>query len=305
MRATRDAQRLRTKARAFAVLLIGSIAAGAAHAEPTTITHVHGLAYSADGKQLMVPSHHGLAIYEDGAWSKASGPQHDYMGFAATAKHYYSSGHPAPGSGLTNPFGLIRSSDGGKSWTKLGLEGESDFHLLATGWNTNAVYVWNHAPNSRMKQSGLHFTTNDGLGWKRASATGLEGDPSALAVHPDNPAIVAVATSKGVYLSRDAGETFKPRATGVQGVSVFFDLDGKHLWYGAYDGQARLARILAVGGLTTRFDLPPLPQDAVAYIAQNPARRDEYAIATYKRSVYLSKDGGKTWTPIAQQGQGH
>jgi photosystem II stability/assembly factor-like uncharacterized protein len=293
-----------SKAAVAAAAVCALIAAGAARAEPTTLMHVHGLAYSADGKQLMVPSHHGLAVYENGKWSKAPGPQHDYMGFAATAKHYYSSGHPAPGSGWTNPIGLIRSSDGGKSWTKLGLEGESDLHLLATGWNTNAVYVWNHASNSRMRRSGLHYTTNDGLGWQRANATGLNGDPIALAVHPDDTAIVAVATSKGVYLSRDAGATFTPRANGVEGVSVFFDLDGKHLWYGAYDGKPKLARILVAGGLTTQLQLPPLAQDAVAYIAQNPARRSEYAIATYQRGVYVSPDAGKSWTQIANNGVG-
>lgn len=303
MLAHSDVRSFRIESRAFAALLIVSVAAGA-RAEPTALVHMHGLAYSADGKQLMVPSHHGLAIYENGKWSKAPGPQHDYMGFSATAKHYYSSGHPVPGSGLTNPFGLIRSSDGGKSWTKLGLDGESDFHLLATGWNTNAVYVWNQRPNSRMKQSGLHLTTNDGLAWKRAGAAGVEGDPTALAVHPDNAALVAVATTKGVYLSRDSGETFQARATGVQGVSVFFDLDGKHLWYGAYERQASLARILVAGGLTTQIQLPPLAEDAVAYIAQNPARRSEYAIATYKRSVYLSQDSGKNWRQIADSGKG-
>ena len=81
------------------------------------------------------------------------GPQHDYMGFSATANRLYSSGHPAPGSGLVNPFGLIRSKDGGRTWDKLGLEGETDFHLLATAWNANAIYVWNPAPSSRMRGS--------------------------------------------------------------------------------------------------------------------------------------------------------
>jgi hypothetical protein len=99
------------------------LTAGAAQAQGMTLTHVHGLAYSADGQRLMLPSHHGLAVYENGKWSKAPGPQHDYMGFTATAKHLYSSGHPAPGSGLVNPFGLIRSRDGGNNWEKLGLEG--------------------------------------------------------------------------------------------------------------------------------------------------------------------------------------
>src|SRR5205814_4711499 len=150
--------------------LAAALTLAAALARADLLTHVHGLAYSADGKRLMIPSHVGLAIYENGKWSKAPGPQHDYMGFAATSKYIYSSGHPAPGSGLVNPFGLLRSRDGGKSWDKLALEGESDFHVMAAGWNTNAVYVWNPAPNSRMRAAGLHYTRNDGFSWARAAA---------------------------------------------------------------------------------------------------------------------------------------
>jgi len=275
---------------------------GIAHAE-VTLTHVHGLAYSADGKRMMIPSHHGLAVYENGKWSKAPGPQHDYMGFSATAKNIYSSGHPAPGSGLVNPFGLLRSRDGGKTWDKLGLEGESDFHAMATSWNTNAVYVWNGEANSRMKQTGLHYTLNEGFAWKAARASGLQGEPHAIAVHPDEPATVAVATSSGVFLSRDSGEQFVAVATGGQGLSAFFDLDGKHLWYGTFDGRPHLVRA-PLGGQATEVKLPPLEKDAVAYIAQNPKTRGEYAIATFKRSVYLSKDAGKTWMQIADNGRG-
>ncbi len=288
--------------------ILAAILAGAASAAlaqgAVTLTHVHGLAYSADGKRLMIPSHHGLAVYANGKWSKAPGPQHDYMGFAATAKHLYSSGHPESGSGQVNPFGLIRSRDGGKTWDKLGLEGETDFHLLATSWNANAIYVWNPAPSSRMREPGLHSTRNDGFTWKPALAAGLEGAPRALAVHPDEPAVVAVATDKGVFLSRDSGEGFSAVATGVDGLSVFFELDGKHLWYGAFDGQPRLARMGLGGGNAERAALPPLTRDAVAYIAQNPARRDELAIATFRRNVYLSPDRGRTWRQIAADGKG-
>lgn len=286
---------------AMSWLLAAAAAAPTALAQTPTLTHVHGLAYSADGKELMIPSHHGLAVFRDGKWSKAPGPQHDYMGFSATAKFLYSSGHPAPGSGLVNPFGLMRSANGGKSWDKLGLEGETDFHLLATSWNTNAIYVWNPAPSSRMQQPGFHFTVNEGLAWKAARALGLEGDPHALAVHPDDFKAVAVATSKGVFESHDAGESFLQIASG-QGTAVFFDLDGKHLWYGSFDRAARLARARLRGGPLTQIKLPPLKDDAVAYIAQNPVRRAEYAIATFERSVYLSKDSGGTWKPIAERG---
>ena len=280
------------------------LTAGAAQAQGITLTHVHGLAYSADGQRLMLPSHHGLAVYENGKWSKAPGPQHDYMGFTATAKHLYSSGHPAPGSGLVNPFGLIRSRDGGKTWEKLGLEGETDFHLLAASWNTNAIYVWNPAPSSRMTSPGLHYTTTDGFGWKRPAAHGLSGEPHAIAAHPDAASTVAVATSEGLFLSRDSGERFRRIASEGEGLSAFFDLNGKDLWYGSFDGRARLTRLPLDSPQPVQVSLPPLREDAVAYIAQNPARKAEYAIATFKRSVYLSKDGGQSWTQIADRGQG-
>jgi photosystem II stability/assembly factor-like uncharacterized protein len=288
----------RTLLSAFAFAI--AMSAGYAGAQ-VTLVHVHGLAYSSDGARLIIPSHFGLAIYENGKWSKAPGPEHDYMGFSATASHLYSSGHPAAGSGLVNPFGLLRSKDAGKTWTKLGLEGESDFHVMATSWNTDAVFVWNAAPNSRMRQAGLHFSRDDGATWQRVSARGLVGVPYGIAVHPDDPKTVAAATPEGVFRSSDAGETFL-RVAQAQGTTVFFDLDGKRLWYGTFEGDARLQRAQA-GGKPERVALPPLTQDAVAFVAQNPARRNEYAIATFNRDVYLSKDAGRTWAPIARRGE--
>ena len=267
-----------------------------------TLVHVHGLSYSGDGKRLMIPSHFGLAIYEGGKWSKAPGPEHDYMGFSATASHIYSSGHPAQGSNLVNPFGLLRSKDGGKTWDKLALEGESDFHVMATSWNTNAVYVWNPAPNSRMKQPGLHYSRNDGFSWARVAAKGMNENPYALAVHPDDARVVALAAPSGAFLSQDSGENFSNIAQ-TQATAVFFDLDGKDLWYGSFDGQPRLARAPIKGGAATQFKLPALAKDSVSFIAQNPARRSEYAIATFNRNVYRSNDAGHTWTAIAERGE--
>ncbi len=291
--------------RSMLFLLAG--AAGTALAQgPGTLTHVHGLAYSADGKRLMIPSHHGLAVYENGRWSKAPGPAHDYMGFAATARHLYSSGHPAPGSGLVNPFGLMRSRDGGKSWDKLGLEGETDFHLLAASWNTNAIYVWNPAPSSRIREPGLHATNNEGATWRKARAAGVHGDPIALAVHPENRALVALGTSEGMFASADGGETFQEIGRRGAGTAVLYDLDAQRLWFAGHDGKAaRLARATVRGGSAAEIKLPPLPNDAVAYIAQNPAKRSQYAIATFERSVFISADAGRTWKQIASGGKGH
>jgi hypothetical protein len=83
---------------------------------------------------------------------------------------------------------------------------------------------------------------------------------------------------------------------------VFFDLDGVHVWYGAFGSRPTLSKLSIADAVPLSVGLPALTDDAVAYIAQNPARRLEYAIATFERSVYLSKDAGKTWTQIAARG---
>lgn len=270
--------------------------------EEVQLMHVHGLAYDADGSKLMIPSHHGLAVYNGSAWSKAPGPQHDYMGFSATKDAIYSSGHPAPGSGLVNPFGVIKSVDGGQTWQKLGLEGESDFHMLTTGYETNALYVGNPQPNSKMQQPGIYYTLNDGFTWQRSAARGLNADLNSLAVHPSNPKVVAVGTDNGLYLSNDAGNTFKRTGNGKI-LAAFFDLDGKHLWLSKVDGAPGLVRFALNNKSEEKIATPVAQNDAVAYVAQNPAKRNEYAIATLRRSVYLSQDKGKTWKQVADSGR--
>ena len=270
---------------------------------PIQLMHVHGLAYSVDGKQLLIPSHHGIAVYSDGQWSKMAGPEHDYMGFSATRGAFYSSGHPAAGSTLVNPFGLIKSIDAGKTWRQLGLEGESDFHTLATSYETHAIYVLNYRPNTRMPQPGLYATQTDGMTWTQAAVNGLKTKVNALAVHPSNASIVAAGAADGLYLSHDAGNHFALRVADTRVLAQWFDLDGEHLWVSSYANSPLLSRMsLKDGGASEKITLPMLNEDAVAFITQNPARHEELAIATFKRSAYVTQDSGATWTKIADGG---
>lgn len=285
-----------------AVLFGFAAFAAAARAEPVAFSHIHGLAYDASGA-LMVASHEGLVAFENGRWARRPGRRHDYLGFAATARGLYSSGYAEAGSKATGPLGVIRSRDGGRSWNELGLAREAQFTLLAASWNASAVYLWSPEPNVHMRQPGLHRTFNDGRAWEVAEAMGLEGEPSALAAHPEARRLVTVATSKGVFESVDAGKSFT-QLTGVAGSAVFYDLDGKHLWYAVHDGRrARLARARLRAGPMMWMALPPLEQEAaVIGIAQSPAMRTEYAIATPANSVYASKDGARSWSRIAERG---
>lgn len=271
-------------------------------AESVTLQHIHGLAFSTDGKQLYVPSHRGLAIYKDGQWSMMAGPPHDYMGFSVTRKHLYSSGHPAPGSNLVNPLGLVRSGDGGNTWDNLGLEGEADFHLIATGYDTTAVYVYNPEPNQRMKAPGIWATLNDGFAWRRVDANRLAGKVAALAVHPSDGRKLAAATSTGLFMSRDGGNHFERAADG-QVLAVQFSLDGKYLWFATYDRRAHLYRIELATQARTEISLPPLTADAVSYIAPDPVAASTYAIATFERDIYVTTNAGGGWRQIADRGR--
>ncbi len=44
-------------------------------------------------------------------------------------------------------------------------------------------------------------------------------------------------------------------------------------------------------------------QDAIGYLAVNPVRPDEIAMATFERNIFLSTDGGQTWKQIAHNGK--
>ncbi len=224
-------------------------------------------------------------------------------GFSAMRKYFYSSGHPPPGSGFTNPLGLVRSGNGGLRWDKLGLEGEADFHLIATGYDTPAVYVYNPEPNSRMKAAGIWATLNDGFGWRRAEAKGLTGKVVALAAHPTDARRLAVATASGVFVSEDGGDHFVRMPADGQVLAVQFSLDGKDLWFASHDGRAHLYRVDLGTRARTEVNLPPLTNDAVVYIAPDPAVPSTYAIATFERDIYVTADAGGGWRQVVERGR--
>lgn len=266
------------------------------------LRHAHGIGYSADGSRILVADHFGIAIYSEGRWSRVPGPANDFMGFVVTREHIFTSGHLAGSRGADNPLGLVRSGDGGRSWTTLGFQGAAEFHLVAAGYFTDAVYIYNAKPNALMPRTGIYRMMGERLvGWRGAAGRGLEGELAMLTAHPREPATLAAATGAGVFVSRDGGEQFRPVVTALRATAARFMLDGEALLVGTLRGrQPSLVRIALKDGSRRELALPPFGRDAVANIVQNPVRLMELALISFERAVFVSSDGGKTWRRIAR-----
>jgi hypothetical protein len=261
--------------------------------------HIHGLGFSADGRQLLVPAHDGFRIFENGFWSVPDLPVHDYMGYSPIDDGFYSSGHPGVRTNLVNPLGLVKSADGGQTLTTLGFEGETDFHLMSAGYENHAVYVFNPKPNSKLS-TGFHYSLDDGANWEAMAAQGVIGNPIQIAVHPTEAQTVALATEDGLFLSTDYGNTFAQISLSAPITSAAFDPRGQRLLFGY---QSLHSYDLARDQIST-LNIPTVTaDDAVAYLAINPVF-EQIAVATFNLDIYFSSDNGGAWQQIAQQGIG-
>ncbi len=261
------------------------------------VAHTHGLGFTPDGSTLRVATHHGLRIYSDGRWSTPEVQINDYMGYSATDSGFYSSGHPGDASRI-NPLGLVASSDGGVNLRTLGFEGESDFHVMGAGYRSHVIYVYNPTANSQIGP-GIHYSIDEGRTWTNAAATGLPPQPATLAVHPDNPSVVAVGTDSGLFLSRDSGQSFASVGSVGPVTAVAFAPDDAALLFG-FRNLWRSSDWIRVEPLATA---PPIGgDDAMAVIASAPGGTDKIAVALVKGDIYLTENGGAAWQRIARGG---
>lgn len=265
------------------------------------LSHVHGMGYPGNGDSLYFASHIGLKIHREGNWFETADNFYDYMGFNAVDEGFYSSGHPSADSDLPNSLGIQRSVDGGETVEEIAFQGETDFHVMAVGYNSHDIFLINPAKNSLL-EAGFYKSNDEGETWERVQATGLEGEVVALAVHPTDSNFVAAATSTGVYFSRDAGETFQMiTAENETGTAVFFTEN--HLYFGSFGTTAALMKYTIENEELDTLNIPEMPEDGIAFIAQNPNDELELALYTMQGQAYLSKDGSKTWEALLQNGK--
>lgn len=270
--------------------------------EGVKFTHIHGLGYSSDGKEVYVPAHDGLRIYNGEKWIVPTlGEKHDYMGFSMFKGGFYSSGHPSPSSDLANPLGIVKSTDKGENIEILDLYEEIDFHGMTVGYETRDIYVFNPSENSRMDQAGFYYSTDETKTWHQSNLEGLEGQATSLAAHPTDEGVVAIGTAKGIYLSNNYGDNFNKLPVTGSVSAVSFDHQN-NLLVATQTDQEKLYQVNLPSNEVNELSTPTLDDDPITYVKQNPINEKEFVFSTSKKNIYFSYDGGKSWDKSVDEG---
>ncbi len=249
------------------------------------LSHLHGLAFDpADAQQLLLATHHGLyRAYPDGRAELLGRARDDFMALAADPGNpgrLYASGHPVGGGNL----GLLRSDDGGASWTKHsdGHRGPVDFHQLTVSpADSNTLY-------------GVHGTlqhsADGGDSWQPVGPAPAKLISLAGSSHARER--LYAATETGLKVSLDGGKSWRA-AVMFRSTASLVQADMNGTVYAFVLGRGLLSTSepsLAWKTLYNGFGGHYPLQMTVAH--DDPQR---LAVLTHHGRIFTSDDGGMSW----------
>ena len=239
-----------------------------------TIEHIHGVTADADDT-VFVATHDGLFAAKPSTTrvQRVGASEQDLMGFAlAEPGRFIASGHPDARQDQPPHLGLIESDDGGRTWENVSLLGEADFHVLRTAGSL--VYAYDGV------QSRLMVSDDGGRTWNSRGAVQPIFD---LAIDPRDPRRVVGATERGLYVSRNGGESWRPLDRDRSGSLAWTERHGLIL----FDSSGAVHRLGdAAWQQVGRLDAPPA---AVA------ASGSALLAGLETGMVMRSDDGGRSW----------
>lgn len=258
----------------------GRIAALAAHLDDGKVTLYVGAASggvwkSSDGGTTFQPVFDKQPVQSIGAIAvDPSNPKVVWVG----------TGEPWTRNSVSVGNGIYKSTDGGDTWTWMGLpESERITRILVHPKSSDVVYacvpgkLW-----SDSAERGLYKTTDGGKSWSLVlKSKSLSTGCSGLTMDPSNPELLYA----GLWDFRRKGWTFRSGGEGPEapsGSGLFRTTDGGKTW-------TELTSRSATG-------LPPPPWGRVEVVIapSNPGRIYAFIEST-DSALYVSNDGGKSW----------
>src|SRR5581483_2217718 len=153
---------------------------------------------------------------------------------------------------VRSPTGLSRSTDGGVTWSPLGLtQNQAPISVVLDPTNSNTMYAAVSGP--ALSGQAILKSVDGGRTWK-AINTSISVRGASLVVSPVNPANIYIGTYSVFSKSGDGGTTFAASNSGLQvlnvGVLVPDPIDANILYAG---GDGGLFRSVDSGGSWTQF----------------------------------------------------
>ncbi|MBA3745908.1 MAG: exo-alpha-sialidase [Solirubrobacterales bacterium] len=244
--------------------------------------HVHGLGVNPTDGALFVATHTGLFRAAQGELRsrRVADRYQDTMGFTVVgADRFLGSGHPDLRERRSPFLGLIESSDAGRTWRAVSLDGKADFHVL----EASGRRVYGYGSDFETRDERLMTSTDGGRDWKRLDA------PAALislAISPSDPRRVVASGERRAFGSRDGGRSWSDLDAPAAGLLAWtnsglflVDLEGR-VWRRA-GTSAPWRSTGGVGAAPAAFDS---------------GSDDDLLVALHDGTIMRSADDGRTWS---------
>lgn len=239
-----------------------------------SVSHIHQVKVVAN--KVLVLTHEGLYELVSQNNMKLVGKEKiDVMGFATLGKALFASGHPAKGSKVINPIGLMKSNDRGLSWKSVSLVGKVDFHFLE-GAGTDLYGADSQSGN-------LLYSADSGTSWSSLGANTF----TDIAVSPTMPGMAVAIKGSQFLITEDAFKTTKEVKSELKFTQVewrdsgLYALSGTSLYMSSNYGNT-WKKLNTFKAVTELF-----------------SASDQTMLVTVGSDIYTSKNMGKSFRKIS------
>jgi len=134
---------------------------------------------------------------------------------------------------------VLKTNNGGDSWVIKKLNSSSDYaytyFVKMDPSNPNILYAGGYYRQGNNRKYKLYKTSNGGNSWMDKSGS-ISGSPEEIAIHPNNPNKLVVATSWGIFLSTNGGNSWQKNSSYAEGYSVAMDPSNPDIIYTGFIG---------------------------------------------------------------------
>jgi photosystem II stability/assembly factor-like uncharacterized protein len=242
--------------------------------------HVHGLGRNPADGALFIATHTGLFRQpRPGVQPKRVADRlQDTMAFTVVgADTFLASGHPDSREDLPPFLGLIESTDAGRTWTPVSLQGEMDFHVLEAA----GLRIYGFGSDWETRTERLLVSDDAGRSWQERRAPEPLID---LALDPSDADTAVAAGRAWLHLSLDAARHWRKLShpTGLLAWTDrgLYSVDPEGVVKLAQHDLSRTETVGRVGGEPAAFDA---------------ANARELYVAFHDGTIKRSLDGGRSW----------